>query len=296
MNKVAHILEFIVGTTAVGKTEYALARARETGAVILNADALCVYRGMDIGTAKPTLEEMSRVPHYGIDLVPVRESFSVGDYLSYVHEFLAERKREGRPVVVVGGSGFYLKSFFAPVADRLEIPDSVSREVSDLEQEEGLAGLRRRLEAVNRGEVLKIDLQNPRRVSKALMRCLASNKTLSQLQSDFEQLPAPFPDWTKRVVLLERPREELEERNRRRVDAMLEAGLIEEVQRLQAEGLENNPSAASAIGYRETLAVLRGELEVSALAERIFINTRQLMRKQRTWFRHQIPVHERVAL
>lgn len=285
-------LIIITGPTACGKTELALAEAERRGAVILSCDSLCVYRGMDIGTAKPTADEQQRVPHYGIDLADPDELYSVSRYLQYRDKVLQEQLRSGRPVVVAGGSGFYLKSFFVPVVDDVEIPEGLQREVEQLRSEGGLDGLIHALKEANPGEVdfPGLDLRNPRRVEKALIRCRAAGRSYRDMREAFEALPQPLADWNKEVWLIERPAARLQQRNRQRVERMLDAGLVDEVSALRLRGFEKNPSACGAIGYREVLDFLDGRLAESDLAEAIYTHTNQLMRKQRTWFRHQIPV------
>jgi tRNA dimethylallyltransferase len=136
-----------------------------------------------------------------------------------------------------------------------------------------------------------LDLANPRRVGRALERCLASGRSLREMAGDFARLPAPFAGWEREVTLLERPPAELERRIRERVAGMIRAGLVEEVRALRAAGLEGNPSAANAIGYREVLALLGGRLAPAQLEPEIVRNTRALVKKQRTWFRTQLPAH-----
>lgn len=289
-------LLFIIGPTASGKTGLALREAEQRGGVILSCDSLCVYRGMDIGTAKPTLDEQARVPHYGLDLAEARESFSVARYIDYRDAVLAEFGNHGAKVVVAGGSGFYLKSFFAPVVDRIEISPAVARKVSEIRRHEGLEGLKAALRACNPpGESFPgLDWRNSRRVEKALMRCLASGLSYGALREAFAAQPEPLAEWSKEVWLIDRPAEDLRDRNRKRVGMMLDAGLIEEVRRLREQGFEANPSAAGAIGYREVLAYLDGEMNREALEEAIVTHTNQLMRKQRSWFRHHIR-HDRLV-
>jgi tRNA dimethylallyltransferase len=285
-------LIFVVGPTASGKTELALKEAEERGADILSCDSLCFYRGMDIGTAKPTAEEQARVPHHGIDLADPDEPFSVARYVEYRDGVLAGLKEKGKPVVVVGGSGFYLKSFFSAVTDDLKIPAEVTKTVEAIRRNEGLEGLEQALRDHNPGnETFEgLDLRNPRRVEKALIRCLASEKSYSELRAEFLAIPEPLADWEKEVRLVNRPMGEMQERNNARVGKMLEAGLVDEVRILRGRGFERNPSACGAIGYREVLDYLDGNISGEMLPEMIFIHTNQLMRKQRTWFRHQIPV------
>jgi tRNA dimethylallyltransferase len=136
-----------------------------------------------------------------------------------------------------------------------------------------------------------LDVANPRRVTRALERCLASGRTVAELAAEFAAQPAPFGDCVVRLTRLERAPEDLAERIDRRVAAMLETGLVEEVRRMRPAGLEQNPSAAGAIGYREVLAMLDGRMAPMELAAEIARNTRALVKKQRTWFRTQLPAH-----
>jgi tRNA dimethylallyltransferase len=282
---------FLVGPTAVGKTALSLAAAETLGAEILSADSLCFYRGMDLGTAKPTASERAQVPHHGIDLVEPSEQFSVEAYARLAEGVVADCAARGKHVLVVGGSGFYVKSFFAPMSDGVEVSPEVAAEVARLEAGGGLGAMLAALAPFDRDEAAALDRRNPRRVAKALERCLQTGRPLRELQDAFAALPAPYAAHRKQVCLLQRPAEELRSRVRRRVAQMLAEGLIDEVKGLREAGIEANPSAAGAIGYRETLAYLRGELGREELAETIAVHTDQLIRKQRIWFRRQIPVH-----
>jgi tRNA dimethylallyltransferase len=140
-----------------------------------------------------------------------------------------------------------------------------------------------------------LDVQNPRRVLRALERCRASGRTLAVLQAEFDALPSPFADFRVELCELARDPGELDARIAQRVDAMLAAGLVEEVRGLLGRGLKENPSAAGAIGYRETIDCLEGRLPEAELAAAIVKNTRGLVRKQRTWFKTQLPAHRQVA-
>ena len=138
----------------------------------------------------------------------------------------------------------------------------------------------------------KLDAANPRRVARALERCLASGRTLRELTEEFARQRAPFDGWRSVLTRLDRPAVDLAGRIEARVAAMLRAGLVDEVRHLRAAGLEKNPSAVRAIGYREVLAILDGKLDEAALADEIAKNTRALVKKQRTWFRTQLPAHK----
>lgn len=287
-------LTIITGPTAVGKTALALEWAEAHGAEIVSCDSLLVYRGMDIGTAKPTAEERARVPHHLIDMAPVHRQLSVVDYQEKARVAVADIHARDKRVLITGGSGFYLKSFLAAVADDIAVPDVVRQEVDALVQagEPGLVAMLTRLHALNPGGLGELDTQNPRRVAKALERCLASGRTLLELRREFAEKPGAFDPFPKRVILLTREEAGLHARIEQRTQQMLANGLIEEVERLRTEGLEQNPSAAGAIGYRETLQYLNGGLGRDELEAAINRNTRRLVAKQRKWFRHQLEPDE----
>ncbi len=293
-NRVLHVL---TGPTAVGKTALALEWAERRGALIVSCDSLLLYRGMDIGTAKPTRAELERVPHACVDLAdPAGKPYSIGDYIAAARRAVDDAVAQGRPVLVAGGSGFYLKCFYAPVTDAVEIPQAVRDEVGAL-QKAGPAAALRRLRELEPYPPAKLDLNNPIRVLKALERRLASGRPLAELLAEFEARPGAFDDFEKRTVVLTRPPESLERRIRLRVDLMLRDGLVEEVKRLLAAGINPDSPAALATGYRETLDWLRdGEPGgPAALAESIALATRRLAAKQRKWFRTQLPDPKRTV-
>ncbi len=285
------VLHVLTGPTAVGKTEWALRWAEANDAEIVSCDSLLFYRGMDLGTAKPTAAERARVPHHLIDLCDVTERMDVTGYVIAAQRAVEEIAGRGRAILVTGGSGFYLKSFFAPIADDVTVSEKLRAEVARLSREDAVA----KLHALNAAGLGALDIANPRRVTRALERCLASGRTLAELAADFARQPPPFAGWRLNLTRLDRTPAELEKRIEARVAAMLRGALIEEVRRLRAAGLERNPSAAKAIGYREVLALFDGQLAESELAAAIAQNTRALVKKQRTWFRTQLPAHRVIA-
>jgi tRNA dimethylallyltransferase len=292
MSRTLHVL---TGCTAVGKTELALRWAEANHAEIVSCDSLLFYRGADIGTAKPTKAELARVPHHLIDLVSLKERLDVTDYVTKARAAVDAILARGRKVLVTGGSGFYLKSFFAPVADEVAVPPELREALRARLEQAGLAALVAELQQLNPAGLGALDVQNPRRVLRALERCRASGRTLAALQADFDAQPAPFADCTVKLTELVREPAELDRRIEQRVKAMLAAGLVAEVRGLLAEGLKENPSAAQAIGYRETVDFLEGRLLEPELAATIVKNTRGLVKKQRTWFKTQLPVHRQVS-
>ena len=289
----ANTLHIISGVTAVGKTNFALDYAEEQDAEIISCDASLVYRGMDIGTAKPTVLELKRIPHHLINVNPVDQPFDITRYDQMAREAVEGILDRGKSVVVTGGSGFYLKSFFEPVVDSVKVSAEIRARSDALFAERGLEGLLEALDQSSPEGLGSLDLLNPRRVQRALERCWASGKSLPHLQAEFARRPKPFASMQKTYILLERGLEAIHARIARRAEAMIDAGLIEEVTHLRTLGIEKNPNAANAIGYRESLACLRGDLKESDLLATIIKNTRALVKKQKTWFRTQLPEADR---
>jgi len=288
------VLHVLTGCTAVGKTELALRWAEANDAEIVSCDSLLFYRGLDLGTAKPAQAELARVPHHLIDLCAVTEPMDVTHYVIHARRAVADIIARGRQVLVAGGSGFYLRAFFGPVADEVDVPGELRAELRGRLEREGLAALVQELHGLNPAGLGALDVQNPRRVLRALERCRASGRTLVELLAAFAAQPAPFAGYEVKLCELVRAKEELDQRIEQRVAAMLQAGLVNEVRGLLAAGLKQNPSAANAIGYRETIDFLEGRLPEPELAGLIAKNTRALVKKQRTWFKTQLPPHPQV--
>jgi len=290
-----HTLHVLTGCTAVGKTELALRWAEANKAEIVSGDSLLFYRGADIGTAKPTQAELARVPHHLIDICGLTERMDVTHYVAQARTAIDDILRRGRQVLVTGGSGFYLKAFFAPVADEVAVPPELRVELRTKLEQAGLAALVAELTRLNPAGLGALDVRNPRRVLRALERCRAAGRTLAALQAVFDAQPAPFADCTVKLCELVREPAELDQRIAQRVAAMLATGLVAEVRGLLTQGLKDNPSAAGAIGYRETVDFLEGRLLEPELAAAITKNTRALVKKQRTWFKTQLPAHRQLS-
>ncbi len=284
-------LYVLTGPTASGKTARALDWAERHGAEIVSCDSLLFYRGMDIGTAKPTPAELARVPHHLIDVVEPRERYDVQRYVASARAAVDAIVQRGRQVLVVGGSGFYLRSFFAPMSDGIEVDPALRTELEARLAAEGLPALVAELRALNPAGLGTLDTANPRRVVRALERCRASGRPLVELAAAFAEKPSAFADFEVRLARLDCSAETLERRIVARVRAMLDAGLVDEVRRLDTVGLRENASASRAIGYREVLDYLDGRKPLAALEGEIVRNTRALVKKQRTWFRTQLPPH-----
>ncbi len=280
-------LRLLAGPTAAGKTAAALAWAEACGGEILSCDSVCVYRGLDIGSAKPDAAERARVPHHGIDLADPAERFSIEAYVRHARAAVDDCLRRGKPLMVAGGSGFYLAAFLGPVTDALEIPDAVREEVRAL-RAAGPDALRRRLAAAEGGRLPAwLDADNPIRLAKALERRLASGRPLDELRAAYLARPGPFADLTLRPEVVDRPDPELRSRIRARTRRMLAEGLVDEARALAARNLPDDLPAVRAVGYRETLGWLRAGQPsgLEELADAIDRATWSLVGSQRKWLR-----------
>lgn len=279
----ADTLYFLMGPTAVGKTDLSLEWAERLNAEIISTDSLLFYRGMDIGTAKPSRAELQRVPHHLIDVVDVDEPLNLLRYLELVKEAIQLIVSRGKNVLLVGGSGFYVHSFFQPFPQDIADNDQVREDIQILYEQLGVEGLLQALDERHPDGTPGLDRNNPHRVMNALLRSRLIGKSWSEMREEWESRPQPFAEYTKKAVRLGRPNAEMFPRIEKRITQMMDQGLLEEVERLKIMGIEKNPTARTAIGYREILEnpnASRNEIE-----ELIALHTRQLVRKQEKWFR-----------
>ena len=285
VNQGSPTLYFLAGVTASGKSSIALEWAQENEAEILSCDSIALYRGMNIGSAKPSLEDQLKVKHYGLDLANVDQRYDVSKYINYANNVVREVYDRNGKILVVGGSGFYLRSFFSAVVDEVIISDEIKHSVEELYQLEGIEGLILKLKQMNPQGLGELDQFNPVRVIKSLERCMATGSTLEDLKKEFEKKPIPYAGFQKKTCLLDRSNQEIENSIETRTKSMLSNGLIEEVEGLIEHGLLKNYPASYSVGYRETLSYIRGEISREDLAQAIQLSTRQLVSKQRKWFR-----------
>ncbi len=283
------LVVIISGVTCSGKTEAAISKALDMDAEIISCDSVQVYRGMDIGSAKASKEDREKVRHHLIDVAEPSEAFDVARYITLAKSALDDISRRGKNVVVAGGSGFYLKSWFSAVTDDVEIPTSVAEKVDDIERKGGYDALLNTLLEIDPESANLVDVKNPRRVKNALRRCMASGKSARELLENFSKLPCPYGDIERRFILLDRSDEDLSKRIRERTGRMLEGeALVRETLSLIKAGIERNPSARSAIGYRETIAWLKSSSPLEELEKEINSNTLSLVKKQRKFFRNSL--------
>lgn len=278
----------ITGATCSGKTEMSLELAKSLGAEIISCDSVQVYRGMDIGSAKATARERGEIPHHLIDVADCSKTFDVSEYVAQAKAALSDIRARGKNVVVCGGSGFYLRSWFAAVTDNVKISESAKLFCEETEKL-GANALTRELLKIDPDAAQTVDVLNPRRAKNALARCLSSGKTCAQLAADFAALPCPFVEIKRNVRILELPKENLEGKIRARTEGMIARGLVDETRELIKAGIKQNPSARAAIGYRETIEWIEsGGSDISELSRQITANTLALVKKQRKYFKNSL--------
>lgn len=274
----------IVGPTAVGKTETAIQLAEKFKGEIVSADSRLFYRGMDIGTAKPTQRERQRVPHHLIDVAEPNEVWSLGVFKSAAKQVIAEIHARGKLPFLVGGTGQYITALIEDWTVPSLQPDVRLRQVLEhWASEIGYEGIHRKLEILDSQAASTIDPRNLRRTVRALEVILKSGRRFSEQRqkgtSPYEVL------W----IGLKRPRQELYQRIDQRLEQMLAAGLVDEVRRLLEGGLQPHSPVFTTIGYREIVAYLHGKTSLNEAIALIKKNSRQFVRRQANWFKENDP-------
>ena len=268
----------VVGPTATGKTALAVTLGRRLGGEVVNADSMQLYRGMDIGTAKPDLAERGGIPHHLLDLWDVREPASVAEYRLRARAEIDRLRAAGVVPLLVGGSGLYVRA----VLDELDFPGTDPAVRARLEGELAAVGateLHARLARLDPGAGQAVLPSNGRRIVRAL-------EVIELTGGPFvASLPAPTPHYPAVVVGLDRAPAELDDRVAARVDRMWASGFVAEVEALAADGLREGPTASRALGYAQVLGQLDGTLTADEARERTVSTTRRFVRRQRSWFR-----------
>lgn len=280
---------FLAGPTAVGKSAVALALAEKIGGEIISVDSMQVYRGLDIGTAKPTPEERARVPHHLIDLCDLREAFDAAQFVRLARQAVDEIQARGRTPIFCGGTGLYFKAYLEGLGEAPPSNAGLRAELENTPLEKLLEELKEHDEATYE----KIDRQNPRRVIRAVEVIRLTGKKYSEQRAEWSSEPqttnhepAPKPgEGGPRILCLVRNPADLHQRINIRVDEMFARGLVEETRRLLDLGLAENKTAMQAIGYRQVVEHLRGERDLASTIELVKIKTRQFAKRQLTWFR-----------
>ena len=279
----------IAGPTATGKTKLSVALAQALGAEIVSFDSMQVYKGMDIGTAKPSLEERGGVHHHMFDVADPRENFSVGRYTELADPCVQDILSRGKPVILVGGTGLYVDSLVAG-REFAPLPRTGRREaLEEQAAEEGIGPLYEKLKEVDPESAAAIHPANEKRVIRALEVFLETGKTLSRHNRETRMKPPKYrPLW---IGLDYVNREDLYSRIDARVDEMFGLGLEEEVRGLLKQGIPENATSMQAIGYKELIQAFRGEISMEEAGENIKKGTRHYAKRQRTWFRRNPEIH-----
>ena len=274
----------VVGPTASGKSAVALALARALGGEIVSCDSMQIYRRMDIGTAKPTQADMAAVPHHLIDVADPEEPFSCAEYVKLAQAAIADIHARGRLPIVCGGTGLYLDSLLRGSAFEETAYDPLVRErLLVYAAEHGNHALHERLAAVDPESAAAIHENNVKRVARALEIYETTGMTKAEADRRSKEVDSPY-DATV-IGLCYPDRSVLYGRIERRVDEMLRMGLLEETERLEAEGVfARNATAAQAIGYKELLGHLRGEKTLQEATDALKTATRRYAKRQMTWF------------
>jgi tRNA dimethylallyltransferase len=276
----------LTGPTAAGKSQLGIELAQALGAEIIAMDSMTLYRGMDVGTAKPTPGERTAVRHHLIDVLDPWESASVAWWLERAAECCRDIEGRGKRVLFVGGTPLYLKALLCGLFDGPPADQALRQQLEAEAMAKGSAALHTRLAAVDPVSAGRIHPNDVRRTVRALEVYTLTGKPLSALQTQWDRDEAEVTDGADTVLWLDVPRAELHARIDRRVEAMFAAGLVEEVRRLRTLPQQWSREASRALGYREVCAHLDGRMDWAATIALVQTRSRQFAKRQLTWFRH----------
>ncbi len=279
----------IAGPTASGKTALSIALAQAIDAEIISCDSMQVYRGMDIGTAKPTVEERRGIPHYMLDVADPTENFSVSRFCRMATPLIDDILRRGKTAILAGGTGLYMDALirgneFAPC------PTTGRREeLEALADREGIAAVMDRLRDVDPQSAARLPLSDRKRIIRAMEVYLETGQTITAHNERTKLLPPRYtPLW---LGLEDADRAALYKRIDRRVAAMLDAGLLQEIRTLLDSGVPKTATAMQAIGYKEFVAALEGQCTLEQAAQQVCTASRHYAKRQLTWFRRNKAIH-----
>jgi len=278
----------ILGVTASGKGRLAFDLAQSLGAEIISIDSMKVYRRMDIGTAKPPQEARQRVKYHLIDIVEPSDSFSVGAFRDAALEAMKQIKSRNMPVIAVGGTALYIKALLYGLFEGPGTDQQIRTELKIRAEAQGLAELYRELTKIDPIAAERINLNDSKRIIRALEVYQLTGKPISSLQKQWDSRQTKH-DWT--IMGLRREKNEESKRINDRVKKMIAAGFVDEVKSLLAEEKPLSKQARCAIGYAEIIEYLNGHISLEEATELIKKNTRRLAKNQRTWFKTFKNVH-----
>lgn len=274
----------VTGPTASGKTALAIELAKRLDGEIISCDSMQIYRGMDIGTAKPTREELAQVPHHLIDILPADAPYSCSDYVKDAERAVEDIVSRGKLPIFCGGTGLYLDRFLkGGNDDGAACDDSLRAELKKFADEKGIDALYERLLELDPVAAETIHKNNVKRVMRAIEICLVTGEKKSDIDKKNAEIVDRYDH--KVITLAFENRELLYSRIEKRVDQMISEGLLDETRRLLAEGIfERSQTAAQAIGYKELFPYLRGEASLESCTNELKAATRRYAKRQVTWF------------
>ena len=284
-----HKIICVVGPTASGKTAMAVELAKAYNGEVLSCDSMQLYRRMDIGTAKPTVEEMQGIPHHMIDVLEPAESFSVGLYVEKAEPILQDILSRDKTCIICGGTGLYVDSLiagrtFAPY------PETGKRQALEkLAAEQGIEAVMEILKKVDPESAARLPLGDQRRIIRAVEVYEETGKTITRHNLETQAVPPRHEAFWLGLDFEDRA--ELYARIDRRVDIMMEQGLLPEIRRLLEEGVPAASTSLQAIGYKEPMAALRGEMTMAEAVDKIKMESRRYAKRQLTWFRRNKQMH-----
>lgn len=280
----------IVGPTASGKSDLGIALAERFDGEIINCDSVQVYRGVNVATAKVPMEERRGVPHHLIDIVEPAVNFTAVDWAEAAKRVITDIEARGKRAILVGGTGFYLRALTTKFFDSPQIDESIRPRLQKIMEKRGAEHLHRMLARVDPRLAAKFAPKDWSRVTRALEVYFSSGRPLSEWQERSPEEPTEFASRLHYFVL-EPPREELYERINRRVDVMVERGLLEEIQGLIASGVPPTAKAFNAHGYKRFVEYLLGRRTLESAIEQMKLDTRHYAKRQWTWWRAQANTH-----
>jgi len=279
----------ITGPTASGKTAMSVEVAKVLGAEIVNADSMQIYKYMDIGTAKPTVEERQGIPHHLIDIINPDEQFSVARYCECAKLAIDSIHAKGKPAVMVGGTGLYVDSLVNNIQFSEIEPDEEYRAKTDaLAEEKGNEYIYNMLVEIDPDSANKISVSDRKRIIRALEVYHLTGKTITWHNEQSRSVPSPY---NTTMFAIDVAREILYDKINRRVDIMMDMGLVEEVKSIVDMGIGKDTTAMQAIGYKEIVQYLDGEISIEEAVDKIKQGSRRYAKRQLTWYRRNEKVN-----
>lgn len=279
----------ITGPTASGKTAMSVELAKILGAEIVNADSMQIYKYMDIGTAKPDMEERQGIPHHLIDIVSPDEQFSVARYCQCAKEAIDSIHAKGKPAVMVGGTGLYVDSLVNNIQfSEIDADEEYRAKMDAVADEKGNEYLHNMLMEIDPDSGAKVSVSDRKRIIRALEVYHLTGKTITWHNEQSRSVPSPY---NTTMFAIDMDREALYDKINRRVDVMLEKGLVDEVKGIINMGIKRNSTAMQAIGYKEIAEYLEGVITLDEAVEKIKQGSRRYAKRQLTWYRRNEKIH-----